>query len=87
MFFKCKFAFRRLPTVQPPTPLLLLELPYCSYVVLFKSVEPNGELGFSMVFQSKATPFKRWVEPERIEKYVSFFGPGLDAEVSKKVDR
>lgn len=36
-----------------------------------------------MVFQSKMTPFKRWVEPERIQKYVSFFGPGVDAEVRK----
>lgn len=34
-----------------------------------------------MVFQSKMTPFKRWVEPDRIEKYVNFFGPGVDAEV------
>lgn len=36
-----------------------------------------------MVFQSKMTPFKRWVEPERIQKYVAFFGPGVDAEVRK----
>lgn len=36
-----------------------------------------------MVFQSKMTPFKRWVEPERIQKYVNFFGPGVDAEVRK----
>lgn len=36
-----------------------------------------------MVFQSKMTPFKRWVEPERVEKYVAFFGPGVDAEVRR----
>lgn len=48
----------------------------------WQTIEPNGELGFSMVFQSKMTPFKRWVEPERVQKYVNFFGPGVDAEVS-----
>ncbi|CAN0487192.1 unnamed protein product, partial [Discosporangium mesarthrocarpum] len=36
-----------------------------------------------MVFQSQATPFKRWAEPERVQKYVSFFGPGIDAEVKE----
>lgn len=44
-------------------------------------MEPNGELGFSMVWQSKDTPFKKWIEPERVQKYVTFFGPGVDAEV------
>lgn len=39
-----------------------------------------------MVFQSKMTPFKRWVEPERIQKYVNFFGPGVDAEVRKEAN-
>ena len=39
-----------------------------------------------MVFQSRATSFKMWVEPERIQKYVNFFGPGVDAEV-RYVDR
>lgn len=48
---------------------------------VLQSVEPNGELGFTMVWQSRTTPFKMWVEPERIEKYVNFFGPGVDAEV------
>lgn len=49
-----------------------------------QTIEPDGELGFSMVFQSKMTPFKRWVEPERVQKYVNFFGPGVDAEVGKE---
>ena len=34
-----------------------------------------------MVFQSRVMPFEMWVEPERIQKYVNFFGPGVDAEV------
>ena len=46
-----------------------------------QTVEPNVELGLTMVFQSRATSFKMWVEPERIQKYVNFFGPGVDAEV------
>ena len=50
----------------------------CDFV---QTVEPNGELGFTMVFQSRATPYKMWVEPERVQKYVNFFGPGVDAEV------
>lgn len=40
-----------------------------------------------MVFQSKMTPFKRWVEPARVQNYVNFFGPGVDAEVGKKKER
>lgn len=48
---------------------------------MLKTVEDNGQLGFTMVFQSKATPYKKWVEPERIQKFVNFFGPGVDAEV------
>lgn len=50
-------------------------------MITLQTVESNGELGFAMVFQSLATPYKRWVEPERIQKYVNFFGPGVDAEV------
>ena len=49
-------------------------------------VEPNGELGFTVVFQSRATPFKMWVEPERIQKYANLFGLGVYAEV-RYVDR
>ena len=51
-----------------------------------QTVKPNGELGFTMVLQSRATSFKMWVEPERIQTYVNFFGPGVDAEV-RYVDR
>lgn len=34
-----------------------------------------------MVFQSLETPYNRWIEPERVNQYVKFFGPGVNAEV------
>eukprot|EP00752_Nemacystus_decipiens_P010421 g9288.t1 len=63
--------------------LVLPQSDYPQLQYISQTIEPNGELGFSMIFQSKMTPFKRWVEPERIQKYVNFFGPGVDAEVIK----
>eukprot|EP00904_Undaria_pinnatifida_P010251 jgi/Undpi1/6356/HiC_scaffold_20.g08837.m1 len=66
--------------------LVLPQSDYPQLQYISQTVEPNGELGFTMVFQSRATPYKMWVEPERVQKYVNFFGPGVDAEVIK-VDR
>eukprot|EP00640_Fibrocapsa_japonica_P002264 CAMPEP_0113936612 /NCGR_PEP_ID=MMETSP1339-20121228/3481_1 /TAXON_ID=94617 /ORGANISM="Fibrocapsa japonica" /LENGTH=288 /DNA_ID=CAMNT_0000939143 /DNA_START=18 /DNA_END=884 /DNA_ORIENTATION=- /assembly_acc=CAM_ASM_000762 len=43
----------------------------------------DGEYTFSMVFQSKETPFKVWNEPAKIPKFETFFGPGVNAEVVK----
>ncbi|CAM9682622.1 unnamed protein product, partial [Choristocarpus tenellus] len=63
--------------------LVMPQSDYPQLEYLTQTVEPNGELGFMMVFQSRATPFKKWVEPERVQKYVTFFGPGVDAEVVK----
>ena len=36
-----------------------------------------------MTFQSAETPYKVWAEPERVERFTRFFGPGVVAEVSK----
>ncbi|CAM9449037.1 unnamed protein product [Ectocarpus sp. 6 AP-2014] len=63
--------------------LVMPQSDYPQLQYISQTIETNGELGFTMVFQSKMTPFKRWVEPERVEKYVAFFGPGVDAEVIK----
>lgn len=71
---------RLAPVVRCPPNVLGLAINPVFYP---KTVESSGELGFTMVFQSKTTPFKRWVEPERVEKFVNFFGPGVDAEVIK----
>lgn len=43
----------------------------------------DGELVFSMVFKSDDTPYRLWVEPQRIERYEKFFGPGVRARVEK----
>ena len=43
----------------------------------------DGELGFTMVWQSVDTPYKMWADERRVKKYETFFGPGLGAEVLK----
>ena len=47
------------------------------------SESPDGELVYSMTFQSAETPYKVWADPERIQRYNKFFGPGVDASVQK----
>ena len=43
----------------------------------------DGELAFTMVWQSLDTPFKMWNDEKRRRKYETFFGPGVGAEVIK----
>ncbi len=45
--------------------------------------EVDGELAFTMAWQSLDTPFKMWADERRIKKYETFFGPGVTAEVVK----
>merc|ERR1712032_338318 len=45
--------------------------------------EIDGELGFTMVWQSVDTPYKLWTDARRVKKYETFFGPGVNAEVLK----
>jgi hypothetical protein len=45
--------------------------------------EENGELAFTMVWQSLDTPYKMWADEKRRQKYETFFGPGVGAEVVK----
>lgn len=47
------------------------------------SETPEGELVYSMTFQSAETPYKVWTDPERIKRYNKFFGPGIEASVQK----
>jgi Protein of unknown function (DUF2854) len=43
----------------------------------------DGELVFTMVWQSMDTPYKMWADERRVKKYETFFGPGINAEVVK----
>lgn len=45
--------------------------------------EVDGELAFTMVWQSVDTPYKMWADERRVKKYETFFGPGVRAEVVK----
>lgn len=45
--------------------------------------DENGELAFTMVWQSLDTPYKMWADERRVKKYETFFGPGVGAEVVK----
>merc|ERR1711906_80793 len=45
--------------------------------------EVDGELAFTMVWQSLDTPFKMWADERRVKKYETFFGPGIHADVVK----
>jgi hypothetical protein len=43
----------------------------------------DGELAFTMVWQSQDTPYKMWADERRVKKYETFFGPGVTASVVK----
>lgn len=50
---------------------------------LRQEVTEDGELAFTMVWQSLDTPYKMWADEKRRQKYESFFGPNVGAEVVK----
>ncbi len=56
------------------------EFPQLQYL---KQGAEGGELTFAMVFKSDDTPFRVWIEPERIQRYDKFFGPGVWSTVEK----
>jgi hypothetical protein len=43
----------------------------------------DGELTFTMIWQSLDTPYKMWADEKRRKKYETFFGPDVGAEVVK----
>lgn len=51
---------------------------------LRQDVDPEtGNLVFTMVWQSLDTPFKMWADERRVQKYETFFGPNVSAQVVK----
>jgi len=50
---------------------------------LRQDVTEDGELSFTMVWQSVDTPYKMWADEKRRLKYEGFFGPDVGAEVVK----
>mmetsp|Transcript_33785 Transcript_33785/g.81904 ORF Transcript_33785/g.81904 Transcript_33785/m.81904 type:complete len:275 (+) Transcript_33785:165-989(+) len=45
--------------------------------------EIDGELAFTIVWQSLDTPYKMWADERRVKKYETYFGKGVTAEVVK----
>jgi len=43
----------------------------------------EGELSFTMVWQSLDTPYKMWADDTRVKRYETFFGPGVNARCVK----
>ena len=62
-----------------------LKLPQKKFPKLISMTQEdeNGELAFTLSFQSLETPYKVWSEPERVQRYSKFFGPDVIASVYK----
>ena len=56
---------------------------YPQLVELREDITPEGELAFTMVWQSLDTPYKMWADEKRRKRYETFFGPDVGAEVVK----
>lgn len=50
---------------------------------LRQEMTEDGELAFTMVWQSLDTPYKMWADESRVKRYTKFFGPGITAECVK----
>jgi hypothetical protein len=50
---------------------------------LREDMSDDGELVFTMVWQSLDTPYKMWNDPQRVKKYSTFFGKGVKGECVK----
>jgi Protein of unknown function (DUF2854) len=50
---------------------------------LRQDISADGELVFTMTWQSLDTPYKMWADERRVKKYETFFGPNVTAEIVK----
>ena len=64
-------------------PLAIFVLELCWQLQELREEEVDGELAFTMVWQSLDTPYKMWADERRVKKYETYFGPGVSAEVVK----
>ena len=56
---------------------------YPQLMELREDITDDGELAFTMVWQSLDTPYKMWADEKRRKRYETFFGPDVGAEVVK----
>ena len=63
--------------------LVIPSKPYPQLKYLQYGISDNNELEFMMVWQSLYVPFRIWNEIERINKYDTYFGPGIWSKVIK----
>jgi len=63
--------------------LVLVGKAYPQLKELREETTPEGELAFTMVWQSLDTPYKMWADEKRRKRYETFFGPDVGAEVIK----
>lgn len=56
---------------------------YPQLMELREDVTDDGELAFTIVWQSLDTPYKMWADEKRRKRYETFFGPDVGAEVVK----
>jgi len=47
------------------------------------SKTPDGEMAFTLIFESKEVPFTTWSDPLKLKACDRFFGPGVYSEISK----
>jgi len=63
--------------------LLIPQKSYPQLQYIEYGISENNELEFTMVWQSLDIPFTVWNDETRIEKYDTFFGPGVWSQVIK----
>merc|ERR1712224_572053 len=63
--------------------LVILGKAYPQLQELREEATEDGELAFTMVWQSLDTPYKMWADERRVARYATFFGPGVSAECVK----